>query len=510
VSGHAIFDELFAHIISERIDDGGAVPLDEGSRSANDLRRSLRPPGRLILVVAAAVVVALVLAIAGTLGRSNTLSGPITTPWQAAHIVPSDGRISPTAASGSWRLVGAIVHTGWQLHTAGPVPGYLTCPTAFACYVIGDTAKSPSGPPEFGALYVSQDAGSSWVVLPLPSGLSATSGLSCPGPETCAAGGVLNGQSVFLSTADGGHQWRIVPFTVGGDLISLSCSSASTCNGVTAPSSEAYALQNGLSPHDLQFTETFVRTTDAGGRWNLTHQFPDGDHVASMSCPSALQCIIVGYPVTALFGPNPSGFVASTRDGGDHWSPGQLPHGFGFFYVNSGISCADTAYCMALGQIVVPNPDQCEGASQPPPAGFVGCSSGPTVGVSGIATTNDGGTTWQMRSLPSNVPLPEMSAMSCASASICWLSGEEAVPQDNGSGGGSNGGSSVILGTVDGGATWTKVTFTVPPGAPEDIGHDSYMAIGEISCPTTTACIALGVSDQGSPSTAVYSYRSSP
>ena len=49
--------------------------------------------------------------------------------------------------------------------------------------------------------------------------------------------------------------------------------------------------------------------------------------------------------------------------------------------------------------------------------------------------------------------------------------------------------------------------LTIPPGAPEDIGKDSYDSIGRISCPTAGACLALGIVDQGAASTPVYSFR---
>jgi hypothetical protein len=74
----------------------------------------------------------------------------------------------------------------------------------------------------------------------------------------------------------------------------------------------------------------------------------------------------------------------------------------------------------------------------------------------------------------------------------------------------SSGGSGVLLGTNDGEATWMKMTFHILPGAPEDIGADAYMSVGQISCPSTTECVALGVVDQGSRFTPVYSYRASP
>jgi photosystem II stability/assembly factor-like uncharacterized protein len=504
VARHPIFEELFAHIVSEKQAD--ATDLDTGITSVRIPPRPPRARRQMVLVSAAALVLALAIAMTAILSGQSRLSGPITTSWEAAHVLPPASSVPRSTTSG-WQLVGDIVHTGWQLHTAGPVPGSLTCPTPSVCYVIGDTAKSPSGPPQFGALYVSGDAGNSWSVLPLPSELNAPSNLSCSNTETCAAGGVLNGQSVFLLTTDGGHQWHIVPLNLGGDLILLTCASTNVCNGIVAPSSWASTLY--LPPGKQLPTESFVRTTNAGDSWT-SHPFPPSDSVVSMNCVTALDCVAVGYPYSPVgpashpSAPSASGFVVSTSDGGDHWSTGQLPHGFGFTYVNTGISCTDATHCMALGVIVVPNSDEC---GKVPAVG--GCSTGSTTIVSGIATTADGSATWQMRPLPSDVLLPQMSAVSCASTTICWLAGEEAVPQENGTGG-TNGGSAVVLGTLDGGATWTRTTFTIPPGAPEDIGQDSYMAIGQISCPTTTACIALGISDQGSSTTPVYSYQTSP
>jgi hypothetical protein len=83
-------------------------------------------------------------------------------------------------------------------------------------------------------------------------------------------------------------------------------------------------------------------------------------------------------------------------------------------------------------------------------------------------------------------------------ARICWASGSEAVPITVG--GARDGGSSMLLGTTDGGSTWSKVTFSVPAGAPNAYGQ-SYLSIGSISCPATNACVALGLAAQSSPTT---------
>lgn len=98
------------------------------------------------------------------------------------------------------------------------------------------------------------------------------------------------------------------------------------------------------------------------------------------------------------------------------------------------------------------------------------------------------------------MPQPSLDDVGCTDADTCWVTGSEAVPQ------GDDGGSSMVLGTTAGGVTWSKATFTVPPGAPEDVGHDAYLSVGQISCPVGgTGCVALGSVDQGSATTPVYS-----
>ena len=63
----------------------------------------------------------------------------------------------------------------------------------------------------------------------------------------------------------------------------------------------------------------------------------------------------------------------------------------------------------------------------------------------------------------------------------------------------------MILQTTDGGLTWSKTTFAVPPGVPNPYGQ-SFTSIDSISCPTPNICIALGGSAQSAKTTPVYSY----
>ena len=55
--------------------------------------------------------------------------------------------------------------------------------------------------------------------------------------------------------------------------------------------------------------------------------------------------------------------------------------------------------------------------------------------------------------------------------------------------------------TRDAGRTWQRVSFAVPAQVPSGMQGDSFMDIGQIQCPQADACVAIGISDQGSTST---------
>jgi hypothetical protein len=58
--------------------------------------------------------------------------------------------------------------------------------------------------------------------------------------------------------------------------------------------------------------------------------------------------------------------------------------------------------------------------------------------------------------------------------------------------------------TQDAGRTWQRVSFAVPAKVPGGMQGDSFMQIGQIQCPSPDACAAIGISDQGSTSTPIY------
>jgi hypothetical protein len=126
--------------------------------------------------------------------------------------------------------------------------------------------------------------------------------------------------------------------------------------------------------------------------------------------------------------------------------------------------------------------------------------------ISDIASTSDGGLTWSPELLPSDVPQPQLSGISCAGANECWASGSDAISQQAGktsSGEVIDGGSTVLLGTTNGGSTWSRAIFSIPPGAANFDGQ-SFLSAGYISCPDVNDCAANGMGAQGAPSAPTY------
>jgi hypothetical protein len=124
--------------------------------------------------------------------------------------------------------------------------------------------------------------------------------------------------------------------------------------------------------------------------------------------------------------------------------------------------------------------------------------------ITDIASTSNGGRTWTPEQLPSDVPQPQLSGISCPSVNECWVSGSAAISQRVGSG--YDGGSSVLIGTTDSGSSWSKVIFSVPNGSPNFDGQ-SFLSAAFISCPSINDCAANGTGAQGAPNSPIYTLR---
>jgi photosystem II stability/assembly factor-like uncharacterized protein len=270
------------------------------------------------------------------------------------------------------------------------------------------------------------------------------SSVSCPSTSECMAVGSKG------TNTD--------PFLEGeaeGILLSGTCTLVTGCGTVTYPVSTGYlgsvscfSPSACLAVGDASPGAGGAIATASSTGW-ATQSTPIAS-VTAVSCQSDSDCMVAGG-VTATGQP---GAVLATTDGGSSWTTS-----FTFPYAVSSliaVSCPTASVCMAAGGLT--NATSAEGPTGP--------------GV--VVTSTDGGSTWATESLPAGVG--SLSAISCASSSVCEASGNTVVP-----------GTPVIVGTTDGGATWQSQT--VPSG---------IESINQISCPSVSDCTGVGDAPGGS------------
>jgi hypothetical protein len=493
-----------------------------------------RPRGRVVATVSVAIALVLLAGVlVSIVGDNGRLNSPITTSWQSGKALNAkQAGATDLSRHGTWMLADNSLSGTWQQVPVGPPGTGVTCPTASACYEMEKITAAPveNSPLLSVSFYASTDGGVTWTQFTMPNGFSPTTLLSCGSGSDCDAGGTYNGQSVLVSTTNAGHSFNVAPLpSAVGTLFSLSCSSGQICGGLT---SEKGPISAKYHPDSLEFSQatdaTFLLTND-GSTFTST-AFASGNSLWTLECTSSTDCVALGDQASQSAGTTDwaEGIVETSHDGGNTWTSATLPSGF-TVSPRSVLSCADDLHCSVSGQISVPfdNPPACATMKHPSNAptsipvesgvpsaavaaivqfesslitsanlqakpnteGF-GCSWPPVDPVSDIMSTSDGGTTWTPEQLPSSVEAPVLNGLSCPSDNDCWASGyDETVQRVPG---GSDSIESVLLGTTDGGATWSTVTFNVPPGTPnsESAFGDG---IGRISCPTANVCAANGV-----------------
>jgi hypothetical protein len=462
-------------------------------RGIRGSRRGRVTRGRVILAAAVAIVVGVATGVLATARPGPpSLNAPVTTAWQPARPLPSDsGGI--TVPAGTWHLTGYLVAKGWQEHTTGPEPGWLTCPTAATCYVEGDNSTSPSGPSDMNSFYVSSDGAQTWSVLPVPDGVTFTSALSCASVTDCAAGGLYHGhQPVYLATANGGHSWTVRPLPADvGQIMTFACVAATTCRGLASASGQAMTQGYGMLLSGLRFF-----ATSDGGRDFTVASFPADAAIQSVTCPTASHCVAIG--VHSRFDPKAGpdldhGVLLTSDDGGMTWRPGVWPKGYGPGPTPK-VTCADASHCAMIGFV------EHDGTVV---QGQIRYTSGKdAVQYTVIGFSADGGRTWTTSTFPHSMPYPMIDALTCPTTTTCYAAGSDLIAQHIGNT--DNAGSSVVAITRNAGHTWQRVTFAVPAQVPGGMQGDSFMDIGQLECPQASACVAIGASDQGSTSTPIY------
>jgi photosystem II stability/assembly factor-like uncharacterized protein len=522
-----VFDELFEAIVSNSAEEPSWWPIEVGRQPRRPTRRGWRMP---VAAVAAVVVLLGVLVGVGVIGGGGGLRRPFTTSWKAARPLVYTGQEGAATKHGSWHLVDAVLSGTWQQNVYGPPPGIFSCSPSGTCYdLAGRYPSSVATAPLLSQdLYVSTDEGATWTALPVPSGLIPATPLECSGPRWCATGATYKNQPVLAITRDGGHSFTIDPLPTGvGTLHTLSCPSTGVCMGLVSSSLHTQA------PVDA----TLLVTSDGGSTF-ADEPILTGDSMVGLACTTSTDCTAVGMTDASSHELVPVGVSAVTTDGGHTWTTGSLPRGFDVKF--SQLSCADSTHCLLAGFVPIPNTSakttvhcastrassastttfpamspqiaaisktetRLKAAAAAQEAATYHVSGGacqPVTLVSDIASSRDGGLTWTPDVLPTDVPAPNLNGLSCPTATECWAGGQEEVGQKVGSG--VDMGSPVLIGTTDGGSTWSKVVFSVPSTAPNATGQ-SYLSMGSVTCPTKDVCLSRGIAAKGSRYAPVYS-----
>jgi photosystem II stability/assembly factor-like uncharacterized protein/lysophospholipase L1-like esterase len=298
-----------------------------------------------------------------------------------------------------------------------------SCPAKLDCFAVGwsDSSGTPGA-----VIIATTDGGSQWGGEIVPSGISQLNGISCATTLDCIAVGYSGGNPEYspavVATTDGGLTWAPQVVPVGSfELNAVSCPSASDCTAVGNTSS---------------FGGVSITTTDGGVTW--TNDLPSSGVQAlfGVSCPTASDCTAIGGST-----------VIATTSGGATWHGQSTPSNLVDL---SSISCTSSSSCIAVGR----------------------SSSGSTGAL--ILGTSDGGQVWSPQSAPSGIDFSPDGGVSCLTTSICTAVGQSIIN-----------GTAAIVGTIDGGTTWSTQGIAVPALDP----------LTGVSCPSPSVCTAVGRND---------------
>lgn len=398
----------------------------EGKRARHGHRRSLA--GALVGIVVLCIVVALA----------------VQTPAQTRHSVSLKWQLVSDDITPSWRTVSG------QDYEQGL---FLACPSSTTCYAVNYQQRDPG---TYGEIEVTHDGGRTWQESTLPVALFAATPLACVDADTCATLGVdAAGTSQFVETTDGGRSWDSMAgpsqLTSPIGVTALDCPTAESCIAVASDPS-------GPSGAALSFV-----TNDGGATW-VDSTLPTGFVPREVLCVSEEHCLVNGFYQSPEGSSGlPSGTILYTSNDASTWDTSAVPSGLGPL---SSMSCADPTNCVASffgddgsASEILTSTDggqswSVAGASGLP-AAFVTAVSCPTAsacwaggiarasggrdgsgliaiklgpGAEGIvASTTDGGQSWQSQQLPQGVLL--VLDVSCPSDSTCYALAAQSGPK---------------------------------------------------------------------------------
>jgi hypothetical protein len=398
--------------------------------------------------------------------NNNTLAGVSCVGADFCMAVGSAVTTSPDEET----LVEQWNGSSWSIDTSPSVSGALqtilssvSCTSSTDCIAVGYSLASSSTEPVF-----EQWNGSSWTLgspaTPSGSADNELSSVACAAGDTCVAVGrtyaTNSSPAATLAEQFDGTSWSVDttpnPTGVLGDfLVSLSCTSATTCYAA----GESYLDNSGD-------TDTLVEQL-AGGSWSIDST-PNAAGVttsllSSVACSTASSsCIAVGQSYSSeedhLLGLSLSkGTWALDQVPG----PGTLASAY-----LQGVGCSGTT-CVAVGYAYPEN----------------NFDTSPVIEQSSGAGWSTGSS-----AEPEGAVLTDLDAVACPAAKRCYAVG------DVGIGTAGNEGQTSAFAESWNGSKWSAMTVPGPAGA-------EFVELTAVSCSSTTSCTAVGYSE-ATPSTA--------
>jgi hypothetical protein len=350
----------------------------------------------------------------GRRARTRVLAGALSVALvlgAAAVVVIRTDEHARASNRATWQLVSDVSPSWQQLPSVGYTAGFdLNCPSVSTCFAIDTEAKQ---------VEVTKDGGDTWQHAALPNGFTPLSELACAGPSSCSLLGTGGAEHLtMLTTDDGASTW--ITHLVGHRSVTasdgvpvLSCTSPTSCLA-------AVTTFHGSSTASIVI---FV-THDGGTSWTTSSLAPGFDPLGG-ACLSG-SCMLVG-----LDGHDSSRAAAYfSGDDGAGWAQAALPVDVGPM---TSISCTAPSSCFATSSSDVP------GSRDP----------------AGVLASTDAGQSWRATDT-SGLPNSILTSLSCASGSSCWASGV-VVPTGSGSVITFADAQGLLASTADGGASWQAV-----------------------------------------------------
>jgi hypothetical protein len=408
------------------------------------IRRRRLGVGTLVASCAAVLIVVLVIAILAVSPLTPSRIPAATQPHPTTAVNQGDGSWQlVSATSGPWRSIAA------PTNLIG-LPRYkVICPSDANCYLLAWG---------YGSLTVDEvdatnDAGTMWRTVALPTKVGPGAAISCPSASACAVLGLdPSGHLTFLETTDGGLKWSSasgpVAYGTSSFAESLSCITAQECTGLVSQSSGGGSIVNSANG------ALTVTTSNGGTTWSET-ALPASfaPSVSGLQCVAPATCVIVGS--TTYGSDNSSGDAVYNADGGP-WRQASLPAQGAPL---ESVTCADATDCLATASVGLLD--------------FAGSDGG-----SAALRSSDGGRTWTDVA-GTGLPSGPQSNISCPNITECWASGVK-IPSNSGSTVSISQLQGVLAVSTDEGRTWQSAPL--PAGV---------KVVASVSCPSTTTCYAF-------------------